>query len=661
MLEKYLKLKKEIEKYNYYYYEKNESLVSDVEFDNLLKELEQMEKEYPELKNIDSPTENVGGSINEKFKKIKHNKAMLSLANSYNIEDIKEFDARVKKIVNKDVEYILELKLDGLSIDIQYENGKLIRALTRGDGVYGEDVTDNILMIKNIPYTLKENVDIEVRGEIILPISEFNKLNEEREQNGETVFSNPRNAASGTIRQLDSNIVSSRNLKCYIYYVVNNDDFDIYKHEESIKLIEKLGFETTKIFEKYTDILELEKAIFNWDTARKKLDYETDGLVLKVNDMTTYEMLGYTAKSPRWAIAYKFKPEQIETKIISVDFQVGRTGVITPVANFEAVNLSGSIVKRASIHNFDEIKRKDIRLYDTVVIEKAAEIIPQVVNVVFSKRTGEEQIISVPERCPSCNQKTYSFDDIVAIKCLNPYCEEQLTRYIQYFVSRDCMNIVGLGEKITRKLINLGFITSILDIYNLKSFKEELIKLDKMGDKNINNLLNSIENSKKNTFNRIIFSLGIPYIGKTTANIICEHFNNIDNLINAKEEDFLSIKGIGEKATKSIIKYFENTNNKRIVNALKEIGFKLENEEKIIKNNEFITGKNFLATGTLNNFKREEIKEIITSYGGNYLSTVSKKLDYLIVGENAGSKLEKANKLGIKILSELEFLKMLES
>lgn len=659
--ENYLNLKKEIEKYNYHYYEKNESLISDKQFDDLLTKLSEIEKLHPEYVDISSPTKHVGGYVNEKFSKVKHSSVMLSLANTYNITDIKDFNNRIQKILNsKDkIEYVLELKLDGISISIIYENGKLVRAVTRGDGIYGEDVTENVMQIKNIPHKLKKNINIEVRGEIVLPISKFNKLNELREINGEDVFANPRNAASGTIRQLDVNVVKERELDCYLYYVVNSQDFGITSHIQSIELLKELGFNTTNVFEIYTDFDEIEKSIEKWNTKRKKLDYETDGLVLKINDISLYDQLGYTAKSPRWAIAYKFKPDQAITKITSIDYQIGRTGVVTPVANFEPVNLSGSIVKRASLHNFDEIYRKDIRVFDTVVVEKAAEIIPQVINVLFEKRTGIEQKIEKPKLCPSCNEQLHSFTNIIALKCINPYCPEQLTRLIEYFVSRDCMNIKGLGTKIIRKLIDLGLITNILDLYNMKNMKSELIQIDKMGEKNVENLLESIEKSISNSYDKVIYSLGINYVGKTTASLICNKYQSIDELINASTNDLSQIKGVGEKVASSVYSYFKNPNSIRIINGLKEIGFNLKNvnQEKLFNIN--ISGKSFLATGTFTNFKREDIKEIITSYNGIYLSTVSKNLDYLIVGEKAGSKLEKASKLGIKTLTENEFLLLL--
>lgn len=660
MLDRYLKLKNLIEKYSYYYYEKNESLISDKEFDELLSELERLETSYPTLKNYSSPTQKVGGFVNTKFTKVAHTRPMLSLANTYSMQDIKDFDDRVQKILNKKVEYILELKLDGLSIDLKYKKGKLVQALTRGDGIYGEDVTDNVYSIKNVPKILKEEVDIEVRGEVILPISEFNRINKDREIEGEEVFSNPRNAASGTLRQLDSSIVANRNLACFLYYVVNTEDFNLKTHIDSIDLLKKLGFETANVFEKHNNFDSLKNAIDYWNIERKKLNFETDGLVLKVNDLTTYDTLGYTAKSPRWAIAYKFKPDQVKTKILSVDFQVGRTGVITPVANFKPITLSGSIVKRASLHNFDELHKKDIKINDTVTIEKAAEIIPQVINVDFSKRDGTQIDIQIPTKCPSCGEKIYTFENLVAIKCLNPVCSEKVMRSIEYFCSRDCMNIMGLGEKIVKKLINLGFITNILDIYNLKNFRSKLVTFDKMGDKNVDNLINSIEKSKSNNFSTVLYSLGIPYIGKTTSKLICDNILDIDELINANFEKLTSIKGIGEKASISIINFFKDENNLRLIKALKELGFNLKTVKKETKYNKYISGKTFLATGSLEKYKREEVKKLVQEFGGTYLSSVSKNLNYLIIGDKPGSKLDKAKKLNIHILTEDEFVNMLE-
>ena len=662
ILKNYTNLKNKIEKYNNLYYNEDNPIISDMEYDGLLRKLKEMEKEYPALLEIDvSPTEKIGGTASNKFSKVEHKVPMLSLSNTYNIAEIEDFDKRVKKIINfsEKIEYILELKLDGLSISLIYENGNLTRAVTRGDGKIGEDVTENIMEIESIPKKLKEPISLEVRGEIILPIKNFNKINEEREENGEEVFANPRNAASGTIRQLDSTIVSKRGLDCYLYYLVNAENYGIKTHLESIKFIEKLGFKTTGIFEEYSDFKTLEKSIEKWRIKREKLDYETDGLVIKINDFSFYETLGYTTKSPRWAIAYKFPAEQVKTRLLDVTFQVGRTGVVTPVAELEAVNLSGSVVKRASLHNFDEIRRKDIKIGDNVIVEKAAEIIPQVVNVVFDDRKGTEKEIKEPESCPACGTKLVKEEGLVALKCLNPHCPEKIKREISYFVSRDAMNISGLGEKIVEKFIELEKIKTVVDIYFLENYRNELENLEKMGKKSVENLLNSINESKNQDFSKVLYALGIPFVGKFNANLLSKTFKDIDVLKEKSVEELLEVKGIGDKAAIAVNTFLNNENNWKIITELKEIGLKFKFEEdelKEVKDNP-IKGKNFLATGKLQKYKRNEIKDIILEKGGNYLSAVSKNLDFLIAGEKAGSKLEKAQNLGIRVLSEDEFEK----
>lgn len=668
--EKYTKLRNEIEYHNNLYYNEDKPLISDMEYDALMRELKQLEQEYPELlkneKNGESsPTEKIGGTASEKFSKVRHRVPMLSLSNTYNISEIEDFDKRIKKIIlsenvkehSKELEYILELKLDGLSISLIYENGVLVQAVTRGDGQVGEDVTENIMEIKTIPKKLKKNVSLEVRGEIILPISSFNRINQEREDDGEDVFANPRNAASGTIRQLDKTIVAERGLDCYLYYLVNAENYGINTHLESIEYIQKLGFKTTKIFEKYTDFKELEKSIDKWHNDRKKLDYETDGLVIKVNNFALYETLGYTTKSPRWAIAYKFPAEQVKTKLMDVTFQVGRTGVITPVAELEAVNLSGSVVKRASLHNFDEIRRKDIKIGDNVIVEKAAEIIPQVINVVFDDRTGQEIEIQEPTNCPVCNSELAHEEGLVALKCHNPLCPEKVKRQIAYFVSRDAMNISGLGDKIVEKFIELGKIKTIVDIYSLEKYREELEKLEKMGQKSVDNLINNIESSKNRDFSKVLYALGIPFVGKFNANLLTKTFKNIENLKNQSIENLLAVKGIGDKVALAVNIFLNDEDNWKIITDLKNIGLQFAvdetNSEEIADNP--IKDKNFLATGKLQKYKRNDIKDIILSKGGNYLSAVSKNLDFLIAGEKAGSKLEKAEKLGVRVLTEDEF------
>ena len=678
--EKYEKLRKEIEKHNNLYYNEDNPIISDMEYDKLIRELRDLEETNPNLKveyeiknskvgfgnekseneNV-SPTEKIGGIASEKFSKVRHRVPMLSLSNTYNISEIEDFDKRVKKIIDvkKKIDYVLELKLDGLSISLIYENGILKQGITRGDGQIGEDVTENIMEIKSIPKKLKEPISLEVRGEVILPISEFGRINQEREDEGEDVFANPRNAAAGTIRQLDKSIVKERKLDCYLYYLVNAEEYGMKTHKESIEYIEKLGFKTTKIFELYNDFGKLEKAIDVWKTKREKLDYETDGLVIKVNEFEHYDELGYTTKSPRWAIAYKFPAEQMKTKLYDVTFQVGRTGVVTPVAELEAVNLSGSVVKRASLHNFDEIRRKEIKIGDNVIIEKAAEIIPQVVNVVFEDRKGDEKDIEVPTNCPICDSELVKEEGQVALKCLNPQCPEKVKREIAYFVSRDAMNITGLGEKIVEKFIELRKIKTVVDIYSLKNYAEELENLEKMGKKSVENLINSIEESKKQGFSKVLYALGIPFVGKFNANLLTKNYNSIELLKEKSIEDLLEIKGIGDKVAVAVHTYLNNENNWAKIVALKEIGLQFEaekaEEEKIEDNP--IKGKSFLATGKLEKYKRNDIKDIILAKGGNYLSGVTKKLDYLIAGEKAGSKLSKAEELGVRVLTEEEFEK----
>ena len=669
---KYKKLRNEIEYHNNLYYNEDNPIISDMEYDFLIRELKELEQKYPELLEYNkngknSPTEKIGGTASEKFSKVRHRVPMLSLSNTYNISEIEDFDKRVKKIIlaeniennSKELEYILELKLDGLSISLIYENGMLVQAVTRGDGQVGEDVTENIREIPTIPKKLKENISLEVRGEIIFPVSNFDKVNQEKQEAGEDVFANPRSAAAGTIRQLDSSIIKERGLDCYLYYLVNPENFGVKTHEESIKYIESLGFKTTKVFEKYSDFKKLEKAIEKWYIEREKLDYATDGLVIKVNDFSYYNELGYTTKSPRWAIAYKFPAEQVKTKLYDITLQVGRTGVITPVAELEAVNLSGSVVKRASLHNFDEIRRKDIKIGDNVIIEKSAEIIPQVVNVDLDDRNGNERDIEIPTHCPVCSTELIKEKGQVALKCPNPFCPEKVKREIEYFVSRDAMNITGLGKEKVRQFIELKKIETVVDIYSLKNYKEELENLKKMGKKSVENLLNSIEESKNREYNKVLYALGIPFVGKSNANLLTKNFRSIDILREKTVEELIQVKGIGEKVSVSVHEYLKNDNNWNKILELKEIGLKFKYdsvEEKEVEDNP-IKGKNFLATGKLQKYKRNDIKDIILSKGGNYLSAVSKNLDFLIAGEKAGSKLEKAEKLGIRVLTEEDFEK----
>lgn len=657
--ERIKELRELIEKYSYYYYTLNESLISDVEFDKLLKELEDLEKVNPQYSMFDSPTMQVGSSLkNTKFSKVTHKEKMLSLSNSYNIGEIEDFIKRVDKLLEnrKKPSYVLEVKLDGLSISVTYKDGKLVQGVTRGDGVIGEDVTENILQIQSIPKFLKEKIDIEVRGEIVLPISKFQKINEKRLANGEEIFANPRNAASGTLRQLDPEIVKERGLDCYFYFVVGGEKYGIKTHREAFDFIEKIGLKTTGIDEVLTSVEEIDKRIEYWKDAREKLDYETDGMVLKVNEIEYWEVLGNTTKSPRWAIAYKFPAKQVSTKLLGITWQVGRTGKVTPVAELEEVEVSGSRVKRASLHNFDEIVRKDIKIGDKVFIEKAAEIIPQVVKSIKELRTGEEQEVLAPTTCPICGTPLEKEEGLVDLKCPNPSCPAKVQGKFEYFVSRDGMNIIGLGQKIVERFLELGYLNDVTDIYRLSEHREEMEGLEKMGKKSVENLLNSIEESKQREYSKVLYSLGIPEVGKFMANLLADESGSIDRLMEMTKDELLMINGVGEKVADSIINFFASEENLEIIEKLKGFGlnFSGEKQSKVEKN--VFEGKTFLVTGKLTKFTREGIKEEIEKFGGKNLSAVSKNLDYLIVGEKAGSKLKKAQEIGtIKIITEDEF------
>ncbi|MEG0068596.1 MAG: NAD-dependent DNA ligase LigA [Cetobacterium sp.] len=658
-------LRQQIERYNYYYYTKNESLISDVEFDKLLKELELLEHNHPEYKLENSPTTNVGASSlkESKFKKVIHKKPMLSLNNSYNIGDVIAFAERVEKNLDgthRDLEYVLELKLDGASISVQYEGGELVRAVTRGDGIEGEDVTENILAIKSIPNYLKENVSIEVRGEIVLPLSRFQELNQRRLEDGEEIFANPRNAASGTLRQLDAEVVKERELDAYFYYLVDPEEHGMETHKESLEYLSKIGIKTTGIAEVISSMSVMEERIAYWEKAKEKLDYETDGLVLKLNNISLWEEVGYTTKSPRWAIAYKFPAKQVTTKLNGITWQVGRTGKVTPVAELEEVELSGSKVKRASLHNMDEVIRKDIRIGDRVFIEKAAEIIPQVVSSVKEVRDGSEKIVEAPTHCPVCNSLLEKEEGLVDLKCVNPACPAIIQGSIEYFVSRDGMNISGFGSRIVERMLELGYIKDITDIYALSKYSEEMKQLDKMGEKSVEKLLASIERSKERPYSKTLYALGIPFVGKFLGNVLAKRSGDIDKLSSMTKEELLEIDGVGEKVAESVYRFFRDEKSMEIVKKLKEYGINFSQEKKKNSSGEGpFSGKTFLFTGKLEKFKREEIKELIESLGGTNMSSVSKKLDYLIVGADAGSKLKKAQELEtVTILTEDEFIDM---
>lgn len=656
-------LQSQLQKYSDAYYSQNESLISDYEYDILLKELEDLEIEL-QIADKSSIAQKVGSSLkNTKFQKIAHKTPMLSLSNTYQIGDIEDFILRAKKNLNirENLEIEMEIKLDGLSISVIYEEGNLVRAVTRGDGVIGEDVTENVLQIESIPHKLSEKLDIEIRGEIVLPFIEFENLNKTRIANGEEMFANPRNAASGTLRQLDPKIVKERHLAAYFYFIVNAEQYGIHSQKESILFLEKLSLPTTNICEVFQNLRELESRIAYWSLEREDLPYETDGLVLKINSISFWEELGNTGKSPRWAVAYKFPAKQVTTKLLDITWQVGRTGKITPVAELEEVELSGSRVKRASLHNYDEILRKDIRIGDTVFIEKAAEIIPQVVKAVKQDRSGKEKEVKAPEHCPICHSLLEKEEGLVDLKCINKHCPGKIQGEMEYFVSRDGMNISGLGGKILEKFLELHYLEDVGDIYYLKEKKEELEQLEKMGKKSIENLLFSIEESKKVSYEKVLYALGIPFVGKMAAKLLAKESKNIHLLQAMKEEELKQIDGIGEKMARSIVEFFENETKKKLIEKLINIGLCFEEVSDSPADTNYLEGKTFLVTGSLSHYTRAELQEEIEKLGGINLSSVTKKLNYLIVGEKAGSKLEKAKSLGsVTILSEEEFLSFKE-
>ncbi|MCD6105547.1 MAG: NAD-dependent DNA ligase LigA [Thermosipho sp. (in: Bacteria)] len=651
------KLRKEIEYHNYRYYVLADPVISDDEYDKLMEKLIELEKKYPEFQSPDSPTQKVGGGLISGFKTVPHSKPMLSLDNTYNEEEIKEFDKRVKKILNtSEVEYVCELKIDGVSIALRYNDGSLVQALSRGNGLEGDDITENIKKIKSIPLRLFKPLTIEVRGEVFMPVDEFERYNRQREEEGLPPFANPRNAAAGTLRQLDSSIVAKRKLDSFIYYIVEPENYNIKTQWEALNFLRELGLKVNPLSKLCNSI---DCVIDYWKEMIKQrtiLGYWADGIVVKVNKFEYYPILGETAKAPRWAIAFKFPAIKAKTRLIDIELNVGRTGTITPVAILEPVNLEGTVVKRASLHNFDYIKEKDIKIGDYVYIEKAGGIIPQVISVIKEMRIGNEKEIVPPEKCPVCGGPVGKLTEgEVALRCLNPHCTQKLKRHLEIFVSRSAFDISGIGEKLIDKFVEAKIINDIADIFYLTPF--DLAQISGVGQKTIANILKQIEKAKNTPFHRVIVGLGIPMVGEKTAKILAEHFKNIDNLSKASYEELISLEGIGPEVAKSVIEYFKNEKTKEIIEKLKKAGVNLESKE--VKKSNKLKGLTFVITGSLKNYTRDEAKEIIEQFGGKVTNTVSSKTNYLIVGENPGSKLEKAKQLGVKIINEEEFEKLI--
>ncbi len=654
MIEKrYNELIEIINKLNYEYYTLDKPSVSDQEYDRYMQELIKIELENPDIIRNDSPSVRVGGQVLDEFTKVTHEIPMLSLGNVFNEDELMKFDERIKKEV-PNPEYVCELKIDGLSVSLKYEKGKFVRGATRGDGVIGEDITHNVKTIKSIPLKLKEAIDIEIRGEIFMGKEVFEKLNDERQKNGEEVFQNPRNAAAGSIRQLDSKIAAKRKLDAFLYHLPNALDYGITTHYDALKYIKKLGLKINPNIEKVKNINEVISYISYWTEHREKLPYEIDGIVIKLNDLNAQQQLGFTAKYPKWATAYKFPATEVLTKLTDIIFTVGRTGQVTPNAVLEPVRVAGSTVKRATLHNEDYVLSKDLKIGDIVSIRKAGDVIPEVVEPIIERRTGNEIDFKMINNCPICNSKLVKKEGQADYFCVNPECPARHIEGLIHFVSRDAMNIDGLGERIIEDFYNMGYIRNFTDIYKLSNKKEELMELEGFGEKSINNLLEAIENSKNNSLEKLLFALGIRQVGSKTAKLLSQKFDNIDNLINTDFDTLNNIKDIGDIIAQNIVDYFKNEENLKIINELKEIGINTKYLGKVdIENtNDEVFGKTFVLTGTLEKYTRDELKEILENLGGKVTGSVSKKTDVVIVGKDPGSKYDKAKELNITIWNE---------
>ena len=648
-----------LERYNYEYYVLDNPTVSDAEYDRLMQELIALETKYPELKSPLSPSQRVGGQVQDEFKKITHKRMMLSLANAFNDSDLRDFDKKVRDVLGVDkVKYMAEMKIDGLGISLVYRKN-LIYASTRGDGTVGEDVTSNVITIKSVPSHIDVDDELEIRGEVFMPKKSLAKLNAIREKTGEPLFANARNAAAGSIRQLDSSIAASRGLDGFWYYFVNAKDFGIRYHSEALNYADKLGFKTNPERRLCNCIDEVIAYIEEYTEKRPSLAYDIDGIVIKVDDMDTYDKLGYTSKTPRWAIAYKFPPEEVITKLTDIIYTVGRTGKITPNAVLEPVRVAGSLVQRATLHNEDFIKDKDLMVGDYVVIRKAGDVIPEVVRVVKERRTDDVKEYKMIENCPVCGSPLVRVDAMHF--CTNPHCDAKKIEGIIHFSSRDAMDIEGMGEKVVEQFFNQGFIKSIADIYDLGQYREEIISLDGWKDKSIDNLLEAIEKSKENSLEKVLFGLGIKEVGEKMAKTLARKYLDIDALSIASEEELAEIPDVGPVLIKSIVSWFADEKNKELIAALKDKGVNFKfigNTVKAAGN--YFSGKTVVLTGTLSSMGRKEATTLLEDVGAKVTGSVSKATDCVIAGVEAGSKLDKAQQLGIQVLSEDEFLALIK-
>ena len=657
MKERYDELIKLIEKANYDYYTLDNPTVTDREYDNWMSELLDIEERHPEIKRKDSPSEKIGGEVINEFKKVEHKIGMFSISDVFNESEIVAFDERIRKEF-PNPSYVCELKIDGLAVSLQYEKGILKRAATRGNGLVGEDITHNVKTIGTIPLRLNKPVDIEVRGEIYMPLKAFNELNEKRLKNGEPIFQNPRNAAAGSIRQLDSSVAKSRKLDAFLYHVPETDK---KTHYESLMELKELGFVVNPHIRLVKNIDEILDYINEWTAKRGELPYDIDGIVIKVNDIHMQRELGFTAKYPRWVIAYKFPAEDVKTRLTDIVCTVGRTGQITPNAIFDPVKVMGSTIRRATLHNGDYIKEKNLKIGDNIFVHKAGDVIPEVVGPCLEDRTGNEREFVMPDKCPICGTSLVLTESGIDLKCPNDLCPARNIESLIHFCDRKAMNIEGLGERIIEDFYNMKFITSIIDIYNIKNRKEELIELEGFGDKSVNKLLDNIEKSKENSLEKLLFAIGISGIGEKNAKILAKKFMNIDNLMNASLEDLTNISDVGPILANSIYNFFRDEDNIKLINDLKDIGMNMNYLGAQIKENEELLNKRIVVTGTLKKYTRDEIQNLIELNGGLWSTSVTKKTYAVIVGENPGSKYDKAKELNIPIWTEEDFDRVINS
>ena len=645
--------------HNEKYYNQDSPEIEDFEYDNLMKELIKLEEENPELKRNDSPSNRVGGKPLDKFEQVVHKIPMLSLSNAYSWEDLKDFDSRVREAVGADVEYVVEFKIDGLSVGLNYNNGIFESGATRGNGIVGENITKNLMTIKNIPLNIDEKGELTVRGEVYISKKDFEEINKIQEEQDQPLYANPRNLAAGSLRQLDSKLTAKRPLDIFIFNLEDINSKQLKTHSESLEYLKQQGFHVSPEFKVFKTMDEIIEYIKYWTEHREDLGFGIDGMVIKVNNLAQREQMGYTAKSPRWAIAYKFPAERKETKLLDIVVEVGRTGTITPTAVLEPIRLAGTTVSRATLHNEDYINEKDIKINDTVLVQKAGDIIPQVVEVIKEKRTGEEIEFKMPEECPVCGEPTVRLEGEAAVKCINISCPAQIRRGIIHFASREAMDIDGLGESIITLLLKQDLIKDISDLYYLK--KEQISVLERMGDKSATNLINAINKSKENDLWRFINGLGIKLIGTKAAKILASEFKDLDKLMNATEQELINLEEFGQTMADSVVEFFKEEKNISVIEKLKEAGV----NTKLIESDDADIPKIFekmkiVLTGTLPTLKRNDAKEMIEKRGGKATSSVSKSTSFVLAGEEAGSKLTKANDLGIKVIDEEKFLQLID-